>query len=129
MAKRKINNPIWEPGVTRDFDSPHYFCGIPSINSRRPSLVSASNRLWVAVLLSGIVDAHRLRAGLLGREEGREIERDLSRWFSKGSNEVGSFAWICEELELDDSYLREKSNWGAIVQRFERKGERASWSA
>jgi len=62
-------------------------------------------RLWTAVLMQAIRD-------LIGIDSGRpRYDRSRLRhitrlWFESDSAETGSFRWICDQLEIDASWLR-----------------------
>jgi hypothetical protein len=76
--------------------------------------------LWSAVLLQAIEDYHRKGTGyevavngfkLRGWYYDREMRRDRRRaegWFKSKNQDVGSFLWICDILQLNPDRVWEK---------------------
>jgi hypothetical protein len=64
-------------------------------------------RLWAAVLIQAAKDV----AGytLVDNERERARVQYFARlWFADDNREVGSFLWICDELELEPSWIRRR---------------------
>jgi len=64
-------------------------------------------RLWAAVLIQAVRDV-----GGYGRFDSepqrRRIQYFARLWFASDNRDVGSFLWICDELELEPSWIRRR---------------------
>jgi hypothetical protein len=61
--------------------------------------------LWAEVLLQA---AESLQGRLMFLGEDREaIQREAAEWFNSCSQEIGSFLWVCQALDLDPQTVRQ----------------------
>ena len=58
--------------------------------------------LWISVLWRAAYDFH----GRFGADE--TTQKDAEEWFSSKSTAMGSFLWICNSLDANADYLRER---------------------
>lgn len=61
-------------------------------------------KLWYAVLNRAIVDLKVSKCGADNRIE--TTRQEAVRWFKSDENEVGSFLWICDILDLCPNLTR-----------------------
>jgi hypothetical protein len=61
--------------------------------------------LWTAVLLQAIEDCAGYGVGKRARPRAQYFAR---LWFKSANRDVGSFLWICDELELEPSSVRRR---------------------
>ena len=58
--------------------------------------------LWISVLWRAAYDFH----GRFSADE--TAQRDAEEWFRSESTATGAFVWICNSLDLDPGYMRER---------------------
>ena len=63
--------------------------------------------LWAGVLIQAIKDLAGYGRVYKQRERVR-VQYHARVWFTSDSRDVGSFRWICDELELEPSWIRRK---------------------
>jgi hypothetical protein len=61
-------------------------------------------RLWAAVLIQAIKDL----VGYTNERERTSVQYFARLCFASDNHEAGSFLWICDELELDPSWIRRR---------------------
>ena len=64
-------------------------------------------RLWAGVLIQAVKDL----AGYIvvpNKRERARVQYFARLWFASDNRHVGSFLWICDELELEPSWIRRK---------------------
>ena len=64
-------------------------------------------RLWAAVLIQAAKDVAGYALVDNERERTR-VQYHARVWFASDNREVGSLLWICDELELEPSWIRRK---------------------
>ncbi len=64
-------------------------------------------RLWTAVLEQAIRDLIGVETST-PRYDRLRFRRITRMWFVSNSSETGSFHWICDQLEIDASWLRHR---------------------
>jgi hypothetical protein len=64
-------------------------------------------RLWTAVLAQAIHDLIGIDTGSQDCKRSR-LRRITRLWFESENTEAGSFRWICDQLEIDASWLRHR---------------------
>jgi hypothetical protein len=64
-------------------------------------------RLWTAVLAQAIHDLIGIDTGSQDCKRSR-LRRITRLWFESDNSEAGSFCWICDQLEIDASWLRHR---------------------
>ena len=64
-------------------------------------------RLWAAVLIQAAKDVAGY--GRVYNERERAMVQYFARlWFTDDNREVGSFLWICDQLEVEPSWIRRR---------------------
>ena len=63
--------------------------------------------LWAGVLIQAVKDLAGYGRVYKQRERAR-VQYFARLWFADDNREVGSFLWICDELELEPSWIRRK---------------------
>ena len=64
-------------------------------------------RLWAGVLIQAIRDL----AGYIvvpNQRERARVQYFARLWFASDNRDVGSFLWVCDELELEPSWIRRR---------------------
>lgn len=73
--------------------------------------------LWLAVLLRAVMDFTGARD--VSKRERQVLQRAARLWFTSYSDHLGSFVWVCGELNLPPGRLRARiltmENAGALV--------------
>jgi hypothetical protein len=64
-------------------------------------------RLWAGVLVQAIRDCVGYIAAPNKRERAR-VQYFARLWFADDNREVGSFLWVCDQLELEPSWIRRR---------------------
>jgi hypothetical protein len=64
-------------------------------------------RLWAAVLIQAVKDLSGYALVDSSRDRTR-VQYQARHWFSSNNCDVGSFRWICDELELEPSWIRRR---------------------
>jgi hypothetical protein len=63
--------------------------------------------LWAGVLIQAVKDLAGYGRVYKQRERAR-VQYHARLWFTSDNRDVGSFLWICDELELEPSWIRRK---------------------
>lgn len=80
---------------------------------QKPSDRLGDKRLWLAVMQTALVDIHGTSSGRVYEPKRETTERHLSRrdtaleWVASDEFCPGSFAWVCEALNMDAERIRE----------------------
>ena len=59
-----------------------------------PQGLTSEEKLWQAVLLGAVFDL------------GNEHREEAQGWITSDVEEIGSFHWICDMLDIDPQYIR-----------------------
>ena len=76
-----------------------------AIDQNRP--LPAERHLWTAVLRQAVCDLLGIDTGA-HRSYRMTLQYFARLWFESTNPEPGSFEWICDQLELDASWLRRR---------------------
>jgi hypothetical protein len=64
-------------------------------------------RLWAAVLIQAIKDLTG-HGRVYKQPERAQVQYFARLWFADDNREVGSFLWICDQLEVEPSWIRRR---------------------
>lgn len=62
--------------------------------------------LWAAVLIQAVDDALNPRPTRCNREQCEMLRRTAWQWFESNAMRIGSFAWVCETLDISPNAVR-----------------------
>jgi hypothetical protein len=63
--------------------------------------------LWAGVLIQAIKDCAGYSLGLNKRERAG-VQYHARVWFTSDNRNIGSFLWVCDQLEVEPSWIRRK---------------------
>lgn len=64
-------------------------------------------RLWAGVLIQAVKDLAGYSLGLNKRERAG-VQYHARVWFTSDNRDVGSFLWVCDQLEVEPSWIRRR---------------------
>jgi hypothetical protein len=65
-------------------------------------------RLWAGVLEQAVHDLKRKKPIYIQKGMGWQIKAQVSAWFKSESEEVGTFNWVCDHLNIDQKTVCQK---------------------